>query len=68
MEEFLRYTSNKETAHEVLESLGWTITKKKNISAPSLSELIKNRSYLEEIFTEKQFRKTDETVTLPAFA
>jgi hypothetical protein len=68
MEEFLRYTTNKKTAFEVLEGLGWKVSKKKSISAPSLSDLIKSRGYLEKIFTEKQFRKTDEEVTLPAFA
>jgi hypothetical protein len=65
MEEFLKYTSHKKTAAQVLESLGWVV-KKKKISAPSLSELIQSRRYLEEIFTEKQFRKTDETVSIPA--
>ena len=65
IEEFLTYTSHKKTAFEVLERLGWII-KKKKVSAPSLSELLQNRSYLEEIFTEKQFRKTDENVCIPA--
>ncbi len=65
MEEFLTYTSPKKTAFEVLKHLGWVI-KKKKVSAPSLSELLQSRSYLEEIFTEKQFRKTDETVCIPA--
>ena len=65
MEEFLKYTSNKETILQELERLGWTISKKK-VTAPSLSALIQSRSYLEEIFTEKNFRKTDETVAIPA--
>ncbi len=65
MEEFLRYTSNKETLFRVLEKLGWTISKKA-VTAPSLSALIKSRSYLEEIFTEKSFRKTNENVAIPA--
>jgi len=66
MEEFLTYTTHKETVFEELERLGWTISKKKKISAPSLPELLQSRSYLEEIFTEKQFRKTDENVAIPA--
>lgn len=65
MEEFLKYTSNLQTAHQVLENLGWKISRKKAITAPSLADLIKNRAYLEEIFTEKQFRKTDEDVSIP---
>jgi hypothetical protein len=65
MEEFLKYTVNKETIYQELERLGWTISNKK-VSAPSLSTLIQNREYLEEIFTEKTFRKTDHTVAIPA--
>ena len=66
MEEFLRYTSKKGTAFKELERLGWKISKKKRVSAPSLSSLIQSRSYLEEIFTEKDFRKTNESVAIPA--
>ena len=66
MEEFLRYTHHKKTAFTVLEKLGWTITKNKKVSAPSLSTLIQSRRYLEEIFTEKDFRKTHENVAIPA--
>jgi len=66
MEEFLKYTSNKETIFKELERLGWSISKKRKVTAPSLSELLQSRSYLEEIFTEKTFRKTDETVAIPA--
>lgn len=65
MEEFLKYTSNKETVFDELERLGWTVTRKKKVTAPSLSDLIQSRSYLEEIFTEKDFRKTSETVAIP---
>lgn len=66
MEEFLKYTSNKETVFKELERLGWTISKQKKVTAPSLSALLQSRSYLEEIFTEKNFRKTDETIAIPA--
>jgi hypothetical protein len=66
IEEFLKYTTHKETILQELERLGWTISKKKKLSAPSLSALLQSRSYLDEIFTEKNFRKTDETVSIPA--
>lgn len=66
MEEFLKYTSSKESTLKVLERLGWTVSNKKKVTAPSLSALIQSRSYLEEIFTEKNFRKTNENVTIPA--
>ena len=66
MEEFIKYTTNKETVYQELERLGWTISKKKKVTAPSLSALLQSRSYLEEIFTERDFRKTDESVSIPA--
>ncbi len=66
MEEFIKYTANKETAFMELERLGWTISKQKKVTAPSLSALLQSRSYLEEIFTERDFRKTDENVSIPA--
>ena len=66
MEEFLKYTSSKETTLQILEQLGWTVSNKKKVTAPSLSALIQSRSYLEEIFTEKKFRKSDENVAIPA--
>ena len=66
MEEFIKYTTNKETVYQELERLGWTISKKKKVKAPSLSALLQSRSYLEEIFTERDFRKTDESVSIPA--
>jgi hypothetical protein len=65
MEEFLAYTTHKKTAIQVLKKLGWTV-KKKNITAPSLSELLQSRSYLEDIFTGKQFRTMDQNVSIPA--
>lgn len=65
MEEFLKYTNNKETVFQELKRLGWTISNKQKITAPSLSTLLKSRSYLEKIFTERDFRKTDEAVAIP---
>jgi hypothetical protein len=67
VEEFLRYTYNKRTLVKELERLGWSVSKKKEVSVPKLSALIQKRSYLEEILTEKKFNKTDERLTLPAF-
>lgn len=66
MEEFLTYTSRKGTIIKVLTKLGWKVTKKEKLSAPSLSELVRTRSYLEEILTEKDFRKTSTSVAIPA--
>ena len=68
MEEFIKYTTHKNTLLDELERLSWTISSKKNlVSAPSLPDLIQNRDYLVEIFTEKEYRKVDRTVSIPAF-
>lgn len=68
MEEFLIYTTNKQTILDELERLGWTVSNKNKVSAPSLPELIQNRDYLVQIFTDKEYRKVDRTVRIPAFA
>lgn len=65
IEEFFRYTTNKKTIFTELEKLGWTISKKNKVSAPSLSHLIQTREFMEEIFSEKQLRKVDENVMIP---
>jgi hypothetical protein len=68
MEEFLRYTTHKNTLKDELKRLGWSVTGKKKLAAPSLPELIRQRDYLVEIFTEKEYRKSDENFRLPALA
>lgn len=68
VEEFMRYTINKRTLLKELEKLGWTISKNKEVFVPKLSALIQKRAYLEEILTEKKFNKSDERLTIPAFA
>jgi hypothetical protein len=66
LEEFVRYTVNKGTVFQELKRLGWVVKSKENIKAPSMADLVKTRSYLNEIFTNKQFRKRDEMVIIPA--
>lgn len=67
LKEFLRYTSNKDTLKKELKKLGWKVTPKVKIKAPSLVDMINNNEYLAEIFEEKQYRKVNQTVQLPAF-
>ena len=65
LEEFVRYTANKGTVLEELKRLGWTIKNKNSTKAPSMADLVKTRDYLNEIFTDKQFSKRDEMLTIP---
>jgi predicted RNase H-like HicB family nuclease len=66
LEEFVRYTAVKGTVFEELKKLGWSVKNKKNIKAPTMADLVKTRDYLNEIFTDKQFSKRDEMLTIPA--
>lgn len=68
LEEFLRYTSNKDTTVKELKRLGWSVSKKDKITAPSLTDLLNSREYLVEIFDQKEYSKFDEKVSLPVLA
>lgn len=69
LEEFLRYTVNKKSLFEELERLGWKIKKSKRITkAPSIDELISSNEHLQEIVKEKEFKKINKTISLPAYA
>ncbi len=66
LEEFVRYTSNKNSLQKELKRLGWEIKKKsKPYSAPELSSMLQKNDYLANIFETKDFKKYNETVALP---
>ena len=65
MEEFLRYTMNKNTFFTELEKLGWKSTNKKQCESPNLADLITKRDYLAEILNEKNFTKFDQRIAVP---
>lgn len=66
LEEFVRYTSNKNSLQKELKRLGWEIKKKsKPYSAPELSLMLQKNDYLANIFETKDFKKYNETVALP---
>jgi hypothetical protein len=67
LDEFLRYTVNKNTLYNELERLGWNV-KKKITKAPSIEDLAASNKYLAEILKEKDYKKIQETVKLPAYA
>ncbi len=69
--EFLRYTVGKGTLMKELERLGWKIKGKKNdrrVKAPDFSDLLKSNKEFEQIVTNKEFRKFNETIQIPQFA
>jgi hypothetical protein len=66
LEEFVRYTTNKNSLQKELKRLGWEIKKKsKPYSAPELSSMLQKNDYLASIFETKDFKKYNETVALP---
>lgn len=67
---FLDYTVNKKTLHKELISLGWelkkgTIKNPKKINAPSISELLKHNSALEELLNKHDIKTTQKEVCIP---
>lgn len=70
LEEFLKYTENKNTLDGVLTGLGWTIKlkskKRVKYEAPSLTDLLCRDEYLDQIFTSKDFNKSSTEIALPA--
>lgn len=70
LEEFLRYTINKGTLVEDLESLGWKRSRSKSsakMTPPAISSLLDTNETFREIFDKHQFTKSDVAVPLPAF-
>jgi hypothetical protein len=60
LEEFVKYTTNKGTLNEVLESLGWNIkkgSKKAKLTQPSYSDLVSKNETLNNIINLKDHIK-----------
>lgn len=69
LDEFLRYTLNKNTLFLEMQRLGWKIkSKKKPMYAPQMSDLINTNDQLKEIVNSKQYTTSNYQVNLPAFA
>jgi len=69
LDEFLRYTINKNTFQLELKRLGWKIkSRKKPMVAPQMSDLINTSEQLKEIINYKKYTTSDFQVNVPAFA
>jgi hypothetical protein len=69
LDEFLRYTLNKNTFLLELKRLGWKIkSRKKPMVAPQMSDLINTSEQLKEIVNYKKYTTSDLQVNMPAFA
>lgn len=65
LDEFLRYTINKNTFLSELKRLGW---KAKLMTAPMMSDLIRKNEQLRDIINYKQFSTLDYPINITAFA
>lgn len=63
--EFFRYTLNKNTFGTELLKLGWKQPKKKKFIPPVMSEMVKERDYLSEILDSHEFNKKSLGVEMP---
>lgn len=68
LEEFLKYTHNKDTIFEELEKLGWTVNKrKKRVKSPDLNELLVDNEHFKHIYSSKAPKQESRNIEL-AFA
>lgn len=68
LDEFLRYTLNKNTLFIEMQRLGWKIrSKKKPMHAPQMSDLINTNDQLKNIVNSKQYTTSNYQVNVPSF-
>ncbi len=69
LDEFLKYTLNKNTLFIEMQRLGWKIkSKKRPMYAPQMSDLINTNEQLKDIVNSKQYTTSNYQVNVPAFA
>jgi len=70
-EDFVDYTLKKKTLSKVLTGLGWAFKgsakNKKKVLAPSITPIIKDNSYVSEIFDKYPVNTYHQEVGLPSF-
>jgi hypothetical protein len=65
LEDFVNYTSNKNTVFDELERLGWTVNrKKKRVNAPNLEELKADNSTFKNLLNHPNVRQENKNVQL----
>lgn len=65
MGEFVSYTHNKKTIFDELESLGWTVNrKKKRVNAPDLEELRTDNGAFRNLLKKSNIRSENQNVEL----
>jgi hypothetical protein len=66
LEEYLKYTLNKNTLIKDLESRGWRVARnKKTFTPPTFSWMLQNNSDLTSVYDKHDFHKTSRPVSIP---
>ena len=67
LDEYFKYTLNKNTLGDDLKRLGWAVKKKitNRVTPPPLSQLLETNKDFNRIFNTHDFRKTEATINLP---
>lgn len=69
LDEFFKYTLDKNTLFIEMQRLGWRIRSKKNpLYAPQMSDLINSNEQLKEIVNSRQYTTLNYQVDIPALA
>jgi hypothetical protein len=70
LSEYFKYTVNKKTLAEDLKRMGWTIRKNlhRKPIPPTMGKLLETNEDFNRIFNNHEFRKTNRTINIPAFA
>ncbi|NJM16399.1 MAG: hypothetical protein HC896_14400 [Bacteroidales bacterium] len=70
LDEYFRYTTNKDTLKIDLKSLGWHVpkSKQKKASPPSMQHLLSTNDNFCRIFNDHAYKKIDKSFDIPALA
>lgn len=70
LEEYFLYTTQKKSLREDLKQHGWVVpkSKKKPMTPPNMSELLRDNDILIDVVDNKSYRKLYMPIEIPAFA
>lgn len=70
LEEFFRYATHKNTLRTELKRLGWKMKNhpSKPMVPPTMEELLRDNENFSRVFNRYDFKKTVETIQMPAIA
>ena len=65
LNEFIKYTANKDTLYEELEHLGWSVNKKKHkMEVPSIDQLLNGNESFREVINSNKYRVEQKELAL----